>query len=157
MFLFDCGSSFGMMSSVGIVGVFSGSFSESLSAISITNLIAPPLLSFFLVMRMPAFDFFVLTFGVAGDGARYLRMVSRLFMNGMPVNWLLSAASMIIWMGVLKMLGACTLADFVCMGAYIRMHLLYVRWIVVYILQCICSMLHKDVLADCVLDLSSDL
>ena len=102
MFLFDCGSSFGMMSSVGIVGVFSGSFSESLSAISIPNLIDPPLLSFFLVLRMPAFVLFILPFGVAGDGVRYLRILSGLFMNGMPVNWLLSAASMIILMGALK-------------------------------------------------------
>ena len=133
--LFACGSSFEMMSGVGIVGVFSVLFSESLSAISIPNLIAPPLLSFFLVLRMPAFGFFILLFGVAGDRVRYLRMVSELFMNGTPVNWLLSAASMSILMGALKMLGACTLADFVCMGACTRMHLLYVRWIVVCILQ----------------------
>ena len=90
------------MSGVGIMGVFSGSFSESLSAISIPNLIAHPLLSFFLVLCMPAFGFFVLPFGVAGDGAIYLRMVSGLFINGMPVNWFLSAASMSILIGALK-------------------------------------------------------
>ena len=90
------------MSGVGIVGVFSGSFSESLSSISIPNLIVPPLMSFFLVLRMPDFGFFILPFGVAGDRARYLRMVSGLFMNGMPVNWLLSAALISILMGELK-------------------------------------------------------
>ena len=100
--LFACGSSFGMMTGLGIVGVFSVSFSESLSAISIPNLIAPPFLRFFLVLRMPAFGFFVLPFLVAGDGARYLRMISELFMNVIPVNWLLSAALMSILMGALK-------------------------------------------------------
>ena len=86
--LFACGSSFGMMTGVGIVGVFYVSFSESLSAISIPNLVAPPLLSFFLVLRMPDFGFFILPFGVAGNGARYFRMIFELFMNGMPFNWL---------------------------------------------------------------------
>ena len=68
------------------MGVFSVSFSESLSAIFIPNLIAPPLLSFSLVLRMPAFGLFVLLFGVSGDGARYLRMLSALLMNGIPVT-----------------------------------------------------------------------
>ena len=102
IFSFACGSSFGMMSGVGIVGVFSVSFSESLSAISVPNLNAPLILSLFLVLHMPDFGFLILPFGVAGDGARYLRMVSALFMNGMPVNWLLSVASMRILMGALK-------------------------------------------------------
>ena len=106
---------------------------------------------------MPAFGFFIMPLGVAGDGSRYLQMASELFMNGMPVNWLLSAALMSILMGALKMLGACTLADFVCMGACIRMHLLHLGWIVVCILQCICSMLQDGVLDGCVLGLSSDL
>ena len=79
---------------------------------------------------MPAFDFIILPFGVAGDGDRYLRMLSALLMNGMPVNWLLCSAYMSILMGALKMLDACTLADFVCMGVCKRMHWLYVRWIV---------------------------
>ena len=91
-----------MMSGVGIVGLFSVSFSDSLSDISIPNLVAPPLLSFFLVLLMPDFGFFVMHFGVAGNGARYLRMEFELLMNGMPVNWLLSAASMSILMGALK-------------------------------------------------------
>ena len=69
---FPCGSSFRMMTGVGIVGVFSVSFSDLLSDISIPKLVAPPLLSFFLVLRMPDFGFFILPFGVAGDGARYL-------------------------------------------------------------------------------------
>ena len=99
---FVCGSSFGMVSGVGIVGVFSFSFSQSLSAIFIPNLLALPLLSFFLVLHMPAFGFFILTFGVASYGARYLRMLSALLMNGTPVNWLLCAASMSILMGALK-------------------------------------------------------
>ena len=57
-----------MMNGVGIVGVFFVSFSDSLSDISIPNLVAPLLLSFFLVLRMPAFGFFILPFGVSGDG-----------------------------------------------------------------------------------------
>ena len=134
------------MSSVGIVGVFSFSFSESLSDISIPNLLAPPLLSFFLVLQMPAFGLFIMPFGVAGDGARYLRMFSMLLMNVISVNWLFCAASMSILVGALKMLDACTLVDFVRMGVRTRMHLLFVRWIFVYILQCICSMLSDDVL-----------
>ena len=69
--LFACGSSFGMMTGVGIVRILSVSFSDSLSDIYIPNLVAPPLLSFFLVLRMPAFGFFILNFGVAGDGARF--------------------------------------------------------------------------------------
>ena len=55
-----------------------------------------------MVLRMPAFGFFILPFGVAGDGVRYLQILSGLFMNGMPVNWLLSAALMRILMGALK-------------------------------------------------------
>ena len=43
-----------------------------------------------------------LPFGVAGDGARYLRMRLGLLMNGMPVNWLMSAALMSILRGALK-------------------------------------------------------
>ena len=78
------------------------SFSDSLSDISITNLVAPPILSFFLVLRMPAFGFFILPFGVAGNGARYLRMRFGLLMHGMPINWLLSAASVRILRGALK-------------------------------------------------------
>ena len=99
--LFACGSSVGMMTGVGIVGIFSFSFSDSLSGISVPNLVALLLLSFFLVLHMPAFGFFILPFGVAGDGARYLRMKLGLLMNGMPVNWLLSAALMIILRGAL--------------------------------------------------------
>ena len=128
--LFACGSSFEMMSRVGIVGVFSVSFSESLSAICIPNLIALLLLSFFLVLRMPAFGFFILPFGVDGDGARYLQMKLGLLMNGIPVNWLLSAASMSILRGVLKNVCACILADFACTGVCTRMHLQNIRWIV---------------------------
>ena len=90
------------MSGIGIVWLFSFSFSESLSAIYIPNLLALPLLCFYLVLRMPAFDFFIPTFGVAGDGARYLRMLSTLLMKGMSVNWLLCAASMSILMGAFK-------------------------------------------------------
>ena len=104
--LFVCGSSFGMMSGAGIVGVFYFLFSESISAIYIPNLLAPQLLIFFLVLRMTAFGFFIFPFGVAGDGARYLRMLSEVFMNGISINWLLRAASMSILMGALKMLGA---------------------------------------------------
>ena len=54
-------------------------------------------------------------------------MIFELFMNGMPVNWLLSADLMSILMGALKMIGAFTLSDLVCMGACTRMHLRYVR------------------------------
>ena len=100
--LFACCSSVGMMTGVGIVGVFSFSFSDSLYDSSIPNLVDLLLLSFFLVLRMPAFGFFVLTFGVAGDGARYLRMKFGSLINGIPVNWLLSAASMRILRVALK-------------------------------------------------------
>ena len=51
---------------------------------------------------MPAFGFFILSFGLSGDGLRYLRMLFALLMNGMPVHWLLSAASMSILIGSLK-------------------------------------------------------
>ena len=100
--LITCGSSFGMMTGVGIVGVFSVSFSDSLSDIYIPNLVAPPLLSFFLVLRMPDFGFFIMTFGVAGDRARYFLIKFELLMNVMPINWLLSAALMSILMIALE-------------------------------------------------------
>ena len=118
------------MTIVGIVGVFSVPFSESLYAIFVPNLIAPPHLSFFLVLRMPAFGFFILPFVVAGNGAIYLRMKLRLSMNGMPVNWLLIAALMSILRGALKMICACILADFACTGVCTRMNLRHAWWIV---------------------------
>ena len=106
---------------------------------------------------MPAFGFFILPFGVAGDRARYLRMLSALLMKGMPVNWLLCAASMSILMVALKNALCMYFIDFVSMGVCTRMHWLYVRWIVVYLLKFICSMLQADVLVYLVLGLSSDL
>ena len=155
--LFSCCASFGMMTGVGIVGIFSFSFPDSLSDISIPKLVALPLQSFFLVLCMPAFGFFILPFGVAGNGARYLRMKLRLLMNGMPVIWLLSAASMSILRGSLKMIGACIFCDFACTEVFTRMHLRHVRWIVDCILWCICPMLQYGDLSGCVFGLSSDL
>ena len=83
--LFSSGSSVGMVTGVGIVRVFSFSFSDSLSDISIPNLVSLLLLSLFLVLRMPDFGFFILPFGVAGNGARYLQIKLGLLMKVMPV------------------------------------------------------------------------
>ena len=98
------------------------SFYESLSAISICNLPAPPLLCFFLVLHMPDFGFFILPFGVAGDGTRHLRMLYALLIKGMSAICLLCVASMSILIGALKIIDACTLVDFFCMGVCTRMH-----------------------------------
>ena len=41
---------------------------------------------FTFVLRMPGLGLFILPLGVAGDGARYLRIRSG-FMSGMSLNW----------------------------------------------------------------------
>ena len=57
---------------------------------------------FFCVLRIPALGRFILLLDVAGNRARYLRIKSRLLMNGMPINWLLRAASVSSCNGALK-------------------------------------------------------
>jgi hypothetical protein len=56
---------------------------------------------FTFVLRIPGRGLFILPFGVAGDGVRYLQM--RLaFMSGMPLNWSLDMAFDIVAGGKLK-------------------------------------------------------
>ena len=53
------------------------------------------------VLRIPGHGLLILPFGVAGDGARYLRM--RLgFMSGISLNWSLDMAFNIVAGGKLK-------------------------------------------------------
>ena len=56
---------------------------------------------FTFVLRIPGRGLFILPFGVAGDGARYLRMRSG-FMSGIPLNWSFDMAFNIVAGGKLK-------------------------------------------------------
>ena len=71
-------------------------------------------LGFGLVLLTPARGFFILPFAVAGDGGKYFLIMFGLLRNGMPLSWSFCAASMMVVIGALKMLDACTLAGYVC-------------------------------------------
>ena len=69
---------------------------------------------FGLMFLIPACVFFILSFAVASDSRSYFCIMFGLLRNGIPFSWSFCAASMMVVIGALKMLDACTLACCVC-------------------------------------------